>query len=103
MGGAVGRSTNFQFELPLAETQITNRSPLVPLGTICKGTFQHRSLLYKVLSDHLGLPCSLHRGQYGRYWNTVLLNGGEWLVDIMYIPGKLLEFDEQDAANYKSI
>ncbi|XP_019862006.1 PREDICTED: armadillo repeat-containing protein 3-like [Amphimedon queenslandica] len=101
MGGAVSRSTSIPQDLPISKIQTINRTNLVPIGNINKGSFQHRSLLYKVLADAIGIPCTLTRGEYGRYWNTVLVNEGEWLIDLMYTPGKLL--GEQEASYYKSI
>ena len=103
MGGAVGRSTNIQFELPLAETQASNHTVLIPLGEIKKGSFQHRALLYKVLADQLGIPCSLQRGQYGRHWNTVILGDEEWLVDLMYTPSKLFILGSKEAIDYQTV
>ena len=101
MGGAVKRSTNILHELSMSKIQTSNQTNLVPLGNISKGSFQHRSLLYKVLADSIGVPCTLTRGEYGRYWNTVLVNEGEWLVDLMFTPGNLL--GEQEANYYCSL
>ena len=105
MGGAVRRGTDIQYELLLTDTQANNNTNIVPLGNVQKGSFQHRSLLYKVLADHIGIPCTLHRGDYGRYWNTVLCDKEEWLVDLMYTPGRLLNegTGDQEASYYKSI
>jgi hypothetical protein len=61
------------------------------------GVCRHRSLLFKVLADDLGIPAALVRGNYqrrgvegndgrgGHAWNEVLLESGERiLVDVMH-------------------
>ena len=103
MGGALRRSTEIQFEYELADTQVSLGRNIVPLGTVKKGMFQHRALLYKVLADHLGIPCSLTRGQYNCHWNRVTVEDTEWVVDIMYLPGKLMEAGGTEAASYTTL
>lgn len=103
MGGPIKPDQPVQYELPLAEVQGISSCPLVPLGKIKKGTFQHRALLFKVLSDQLGIPCSLHRGQYSRHWNTVILDQNEMLVDLVYTPSKLSPINSSDALQYQSV
>lgn len=56
------------------------------------GVCRHRSLLFKVLAEHCGIPCALVRGNYmlpgveagGHAWNEVVLeNGDRFVVDVM--------------------
>ena len=103
MGGQVPADNPLQYELPLAEVQSSTNCPIVPLGRITKGTFQHRALLYKVLSDQLGIPCSLEKGQYGRHWNIVLLENNEMLVDLMFTPSKLWQLKSPEALQYQTV
>lgn len=103
MGGPILPDNPLQYELPLAEIQGISTCPLVPLGKIKKGTFQHRALLFKVLSDQLGIPCSLHRGQYSRHWNTIILERDELLVDLVFIPSKLVPINSSEALQYQSV
>ena len=103
MGGPLTQGMALQYELPLAEIQATTHKSLVPLGVIKKGTYQHRALLFKVLADQLGIPCSLFRGQYGRHWNTVMLEQREYLVDLVSTPSKLYPVDSQEACQYQTI
>lgn len=101
------QGNSFQYQLELAELQAACGSNIVPLGSIKKGTYQHRTLLFKVLADQLGISCSLQRGTYGRYWNTVVLTEGghtrEWVVDLVRQPGELLLESSQQAQQYKGV
>lgn len=103
MGGQQSLNNPLQYELPLAELQGWSNCPVVPLGEIKKGTYQHRSLLYKILADQLGIPCSLYKGQYGRYWNTIILGEEELLVDVMFTPSRLLPVKSQEASQYQTV
>ena len=104
MGGPLQSAGSFQYQLSQAQTQAEANSNLLLLGNIRQGSYQHRALLYKVLADHIGIPCSLHRGQYGCHWNTVTLctNGSvkEHVVDVMFRPGELLPIGGNRAATY---
>lgn len=130
------RSGSFTFELHTAHTQSEKKSNLIPLGQLDQGSFQYRALLFKVythyirsrrtrhiifqvLCDSLGVPCSLVRGEYSRHWNEVLLEGTSspssssqlksmgssklMLVDLMYIPGGLLQAGSPQAIQYQHI
>ena len=108
MGGPLQHNSSFQYQLELAELQAHHGSNIVPLGSVKKGTYQHRTLLFKVLADHLGISCSLQRGTYGHYWNTVLLTNEsghtrECVVDLVRQPGELLLESCQQAQQYKGV
>ena len=61
----------------------------------------------QVLSDQLGVPCSLVRGEYGRHWNEVCVRCEEsvrvCLVDLMFTPGNLIDNASSSAAQYQHI
>ncbi|XP_064385237.1 armadillo repeat-containing protein 3-like [Halichondria panicea] len=110
-GGALERSGPFGFELPEGQLMREQQSIAVPLGEVKAGGFQHRALLYKVLCDQLGVPCSLVRGEYGRHWNEVLVRGQcdesesvrVCVVDLVFSPGALMEHTSPLAAQYLTI
>lgn len=67
----------------------------VELGDLLRsktGVCRHRSLLFKVLADHIGLPVSLMRGNFqgygargGHAWNEVSdEHGNLFIVDVMH-------------------
>lgn len=108
MGGPLPQDNSFQYQLELAELQASSTSNIVPLGSVKKGTYQHRTLLFKVLADHLGINCTLQRGTYGHYWNTVILmdergHTRECVVDLVSQPGELLQENSQQAQLYKGV
>ncbi|XP_078432544.1 putative serine/threonine-protein kinase SIS8 isoform X2 [Wolffia australiana] len=72
---------------------------ILPLGLLMTGLARHRALMFKVLSDSVGLPCQLLKGQYytGSDDGTVNIvkmnNGREYIVDLMADPGTLIPSD----------
>lgn len=78
---------------------------MVPLCRLDVGSARHRALLFKVLADAAKLPCRLVRGAAlcGSEAGVVVLvavpaatgagggsrSGGEWVVDLVYEPGRL--------------
>eukprot|EP00966_Prymnesium_polylepis_P184825 4283576-Prymnesium_polylepis.1 len=95
-------------------------SNVVPLHELVdhNGVCRHRSLLFKVLCDqlrheaeHTSLRCRLVRGNYehdarsggGHAWNVVLLDGKNYLCDVMHDPGTLYEIDSEKAKHYKRL
>lgn len=108
MGGPIQQTNSFHHHLDLAELQASTDSNVVPLGSIKKGTYQHRALLFKVLADHLGINSTLERGTYGRYWNTVMLvnecgQTRQCVIDLLRSPGELLSEGSQQAQRYKGV
>ncbi|XP_041264561.1 armadillo repeat-containing protein 3 [Onychostruthus taczanowskii] len=115
MGGTVEREElhNFCWELNMSEIEFELKSNIVPIGTIKRGTFYHRALLFKVIADRIGIGCSLVRGKYNRAWNEVklveysskglLLPPQEYIVDLMFEPGCLLKQGSAKADQYKFI
>ncbi|MCO5564911.1 hypothetical protein L7F22_018579 [Adiantum nelumboides] len=69
---------------------------VLPLGCLKIGLSRHRALLFKVLADHVGIPCRLVKGSHytgtdeGAV-NVVKLDAErEYIVDLMGAPGTLL-------------
>lgn len=73
-GGQVDQTqiANYPFKFRITELKLQNSSNVIPIGTVNKGTFYHRALLFKTLCDRIGLsPCILVRGDYNRAWNII--------------------------------
>ncbi|XP_068626528.1 armadillo repeat-containing protein 3 [Battus philenor] len=95
-------------DLHLIDIMNELRSNLVGLGFVKCGGALERALLYKVLADHVGLPCSLHRATSAHAWCEVAvpepdpdepdqeekfpagLLRANYVVDLMDCPGRLL-------------
>ncbi|XP_026471070.1 armadillo repeat-containing protein 3 [Ctenocephalides felis] len=109
---------------PLLEMHLTNlkhelQTSIIPLGYLRLGAMLERSLLFKVLSDKLGIPCTLVRGENGRSWNEIAIpvieesSTEEWLsikllrpshiVDLMVNPGEVLQLGSWEAENYQGL
>lgn len=66
-----------------------------------------------MLADRNGIGCTLVRGMYNRAWNEVklvehspkglLLPPQEYVVDVMFEPGRLLKQGSAKADRYKYI
>ncbi|XP_056340294.1 armadillo repeat-containing protein 3 [Oenanthe melanoleuca] len=115
MGGPVEREQlhNFWWELDISKIEFGLKSNIVPIGKIKRGSFYHRALLFKVLADRNGIGCTLVRGKYNRAWNEVklverspkglLLPPQEYVVDVMFEPGRLLKQGSAKAHQYKYV
>lgn len=69
----------------------------------------------QVLSDRIGLSCSLVRGDYNRAWNEVLLPSTTtratglyphlqtYIIDLMHKPGTLMKCETPAAEQYQTI
>ncbi|XP_042045966.1 serine/threonine-protein kinase CTR1-like isoform X2 [Salvia splendens] len=74
-------------------------SVVLPIGSLTIGLCRHRTLLFKVLADDIGLPCRIARGcKYCTRENasSCLVRFGfdrEYLVDLIEKPGCLYEPD----------
>ncbi|KAL1549343.1 copper transport protein ctr1 [Salvia divinorum] len=74
-------------------------SVVLPIGSLSIGLCRHRTLLFKVLADGIGLPCRIARGcKYCNRENasSCLVRFGldrEYLVDLVEKPGCLYEPD----------
>ncbi|WOL08803.1 serine/threonine-protein kinase EDR1-like isoform X1 [Canna indica] len=72
---------------------------VLPLGQLTVGLARHRALMFKVLADSLGIPSRLVKGkQYtgsddGALVTVKLINGREYIVDLMSEPGTLIPSD----------
>ena len=100
------QTSSFHHHLELGELQASADSNIVSLGSVKKGSYQHRTLLFKILADHLGINCTLERGTYGHYWNTVMLvnecgQTRQYVVDLVRTPGELLSENSHQAQRYK--
>uniref|UniRef100_A0A8C6LNI9 Armadillo repeat containing 3 n=1 Tax=Nothobranchius furzeri TaxID=105023 RepID=A0A8C6LNI9_NOTFU len=116
MGGAVGMEKlhEFPWELHLSELKVLLKSNVIPIGSINKGFYCHRALLFKYLADCIEMSCSLVRGEYNRAWNEVVLfrenptnrspsQPCHYIVDLMHQPGALLGVDTLAALQYQTI
>ena len=113
---------NMTYDLPQSQLQKEAGSNIVALGDVTMGTYRHRALLYKVsvvstnkckcvfytlifqvLADQIGLPCTLTRGDYGRHWNEVTIATDHpccHVVDLMTSGGELLAAGSPQAKQY---
>ena len=75
---------------------------IIPIGFIKVGICRHKSLLFKILCDHLKLDCMLIRGALkskkgkvlgSHAWNIVQVDGNPFIVDVRNHPTTLLEPD----------
>ncbi|XP_019057946.1 PREDICTED: serine/threonine-protein kinase EDR1-like isoform X2 [Tarenaya hassleriana] len=74
-------------------------SMVLPLGSLTIGLARHRSLLFKVLCDSVGVPCRIVKGHQYTGSDDVAMNfiktddGREFIVDLMADPGTLIPAD----------
>lgn len=72
LGGAVTDASSIGFKMHITGLKLEKESNVISIGELEHGTFYHRSLLFKVLCDRIGLgPVSLVRGEYNRGWNEI--------------------------------
>lgn len=57
------------------------------LVQVSRGTYYHRTLLFKSVADLLGITSRLIRGEYGRAYN-VIYTTEIYVVDVMHDPGR---------------
>ncbi|XP_026738635.1 uncharacterized protein LOC113501658 [Trichoplusia ni] len=96
-------------DLHLVDLMLDLNSPIIGLGYVKCGGALERALLYKVLSDRLGLPCGLYRTSSAHAWCEVAipevdpeddpqkeenfpagLLRNNYVVDLTIRPGRLL-------------
>ncbi|KAF8388076.1 hypothetical protein HHK36_026742 [Tetracentron sinense] len=81
------------------ELRISLHTSVLPIGSLNIGMSRHRALLFKVLSDNVGIPCRLVKGSHytgidDDAVNIIKLeNDREFLVDLMAEPGTLIPAD----------
>lgn len=81
------------------ELRTSLHTSVLPIGSLKIGLSRHRALLFKVLADHVGIPCRLVKGSHytgveDDAVNIVKLpNESEFLVDLMGAPGTLIPAD----------
>ncbi|KAH7287233.1 hypothetical protein KP509_32G045200 [Ceratopteris richardii] len=69
---------------------------VLPLGSLKFGLSRHRALLFKVLADHVGIPCRIVKGSHYTGTDEGAVNivklelDREYIVDLMGAPGTLL-------------
>ena len=109
MGGKVCYDTvdHIEWQVHQSEKKLKYNSNVIPIGDIQLGTFTHRALLFKALSDKIGLSVSLNRGNYNRAWNEIVLpdNGihKPFVIDLMFKPGEIFRGDCIGAEKYKRL
>merc|ERR1712071_14856 len=110
MGGTLTPSTvdHLGWQVHLSEKKLKYKSNVIPIGDIQLGTFTHRALLFKVLSDRIGLPVKLVRGNYNRAWNEIVLPTDDgvhksFVIDLMFTPGALIESTQVCAQQYMQL
>ncbi|XP_077410673.1 armadillo repeat-containing protein 3-like [Vanacampus margaritifer] len=117
MGGAIEKEDlhTFGWLLHFCLLKCKMQCNVIPIGMISKGFFCHRALLFKYLSDSIGLSCTLVRGDYNRAWNEVLLCKGDtssseqsakpcrYIVDLMHQPGTFFRVQTPAAYQYHSV
>ncbi|KAJ8572967.1 hypothetical protein K7X08_009478 [Anisodus acutangulus] len=92
------------------ELRTSLHTSVLPIGSLKIGLSRHRALLFKVLAEHVGIPCRLVKGSHytgveDDAVNIVKLpNDSEFLVDLMGAPGTLIPADVLSAkdASFKS-
>ncbi|XP_055960489.1 probable serine/threonine-protein kinase SIS8 isoform X2 [Mercurialis annua] len=74
-------------------------SMVLPLGSLTIGLARHRALMFKVLTDSVGIPCRLVKGHQYTGSDDVAMNfvklddGREYIIDLMADPGTLIPSD----------
>ena len=112
MGGAVGREqmATWSTERQMADLRRQRANNVLPVGEVGRGGLRCRALLFKFLADQISLPCTLSRGSFGKYWNTVFVadqsRGApvgsyvEMVVDLIHQPGAMMTLGTTDAVSY---
>uniref|UniRef100_A0A665WDD4 Armadillo repeat containing 3 n=1 Tax=Echeneis naucrates TaxID=173247 RepID=A0A665WDD4_ECHNA len=117
MGGAVKMEKlhEFPWVLHLSELKFQLHSNIIPIGSIRRGFYCHRALLFKCLADCMGMSSTLVRGEYNRAWNEILVFSGNpsshghssqpcrFIIDLMHQPGSLLGATTPAAVQYQTI
>lgn len=101
MGGSVDDSNDMLAKWIEKSTELrtSQQTSLFPIGCINIGLSRHRSLLFKILADNVGIPCKLVKGSHYTGVDEDAVNiikfrdGREFLVDLMSSPGILLPAD----------
>ena len=112
LGGEAAMRDVSLTEQALVETKQRLGSNVVPVHELLgrAGVCRHRALLFKVLSDDVGLPCRLVRGDYDSWsstgahaWNVVSVDRALFLADVMHAPGTLYAIDSVKAKHYRRL
>ncbi|XP_043210261.1 armadillo repeat-containing protein 3-like [Amphibalanus amphitrite] len=112
MGGTVSRDQlpTWSAERQLSELRRQRASNVLPVGEVSRGGLRCRALLFKFLADQINVPCTLTRGSFGKYWNSVFVTDrsrgapagayAEKVVDLIHQPGTLMTVGTGDAVSY---
>ncbi|XP_037076849.1 armadillo repeat-containing protein 3-like [Pollicipes pollicipes] len=112
LGGAVAREQlgSWSPEPHLEELRRRHASNVLPVGDVEQAGLRCRALLYKFLADQMSLPCTLNRGSYGKYWNSVFVANNEpgappgayleQVVDLIHQPGRMMTVGTKEALEY---
>ncbi|KAI3978278.1 hypothetical protein MKX01_003441 [Papaver californicum] len=98
MGGPVSDTDEMLSRWVVRRNQLRSSldTIVIPIGSIDLGLSRHRALLFKVLADHINLPCRLVKGSYYTGTDDGALNmikldyDGEYIIDLMGAPGILI-------------
>ncbi|CAM6084202.1 unnamed protein product [Calypogeia fissa] len=103
MGGLVRSDDLLEKEWQTSSNKLmqTEGTIVLPIGLLRIGLSRHRALLFKVLSDSVGLACRLVRGSaFSGKDNdaSVVVKCGddkEWMIDLMVNPGTRMSPDKR--------
>ncbi|KAL1123282.1 hypothetical protein AAG570_002368 [Ranatra chinensis] len=103
-------------DLHIAQLRRMLGTNVVPMGYLRVGRQLERSVLFKSLADKIGLLCALKLGDYNSAWVEVPvpltrtetpkykypLNflKANYIVDLVYEPGRLIRIGSQEASDY---
>eukprot|EP01018_Ginkgo_biloba_P022811 Gb_34740 [translate_table: standard] len=98
MGGPVTDANDMltRWTITSYELQMSLNNIVLPLGCLQLGLSRHRALLFKVLADHVGIPCRLVKGSHytgideGAINIIKLDHEREFIIDLMGAPGTLI-------------
>jgi hypothetical protein len=98
---------NFGFATDVQRAKLERKSNVLYVGDLAKGACRHRALLFKFLSDQVGIECKLQRSRHvrgahiGHAWNFVYTEFDKgFVVDLMHSVGALYPEGSVDANKY---
>lgn len=108
MGGPVSDANEMlaRWEITSYELRASSNNIVLLLGCLQTGLSRHRALLFKVLADHVGIPCRLVKGSHYTGIDEGAINiikldfEREFIIDLMGAPGTLIpaEIPSKDSA-----
>lgn len=108
MGGPVSDANDMlaRWTMTSYELRVSSNNIVLLLGCLQTGLSRHRALLFKVLADHVGIPCRLVKGSHYTGIDEGAVNiikldfEREFIIDLMGAPGTLIpaELPSMDSA-----